>query len=133
MTITKTKFLNRFTAQEKAAILAAGDSSMSMRVYLFDLNNADEVDITHAEVIAGVQAMEAAGLLASGRSVQILSPVQDHHHHLVLVSGTTFKCDSTCGQTVTFSAFGQGEPSVDENGNPPSNPEQWIGPCDAPN
>lgn len=132
----KIKFLNRFTIDEKRAILTASNSSVDVRLALFEMQHAGEVILTHQATIDFVNGFEAAGLLATGRAAQILNESADippNVHFLQLVSGTTFKCLSSCGQTITFAALGDGEPSVDADGNPPLNPEQWMGPCDAPN
>ncbi len=73
MIITKLSFLNRFTTTETATILAASDSVPAIRVYLFKLQLAESLDLCDAETIAGVNALEAAGLLAIGRAAEILA------------------------------------------------------------
>ena len=81
--LTRLQFRNRFTAQEKALLeLAAMDDpsaepaqrlqAASLRAYLADLAAAEFVDLADAPTVAGVQALEAAGLLAEGRAVEIL-------------------------------------------------------------
>lgn len=72
-TLSRLEFLSRFTGAEKAAILAAGDASPALRVYLFDLQMATEVRLDSLATIGGVQALEAAGLIAPGRSQEILA------------------------------------------------------------
>jgi hypothetical protein len=131
--MNKTQFLNRFTTNEKLAILQAADMSPEVKLVLFELQNAETIDSNDDNVIAKLQNLETVGLIAQGRAAQILANAPDSYlHNLELVSGTTFICRSNCGKTITFSPFGQGFPSVDESGNPPLNPEQWMGPCDAP-
>lgn len=73
MLLTKTLFLNRFTTVETATILQAGDVSPAVRVYLFKLDQAIDVDTNDATTIAGLYALEAGGLLAAGRAAQILN------------------------------------------------------------
>jgi hypothetical protein len=134
MHLTKLDFLNRFSVEEKVAILTAAESSAELKVYLFDFNNSDVIDLTDAETVTAVNMLETAGLIATGRAAEILTcPTDTNDHVLVLVSGTTFHCTNKCQQDITFSAFGEGYPSVDESGNPPLNPEQWMGPCETPN
>lgn len=73
MIITKLEFLNRFTTTETATILAASDSIPAIRVYLFKLQLAENLDLCNAETQAGVNALEAAGLLGAGRAAEILT------------------------------------------------------------
>mgnify|MGYP003589276020 FL=1 len=83
--LTRLQFRTRFTAQEKAMLeLAAMDDATaptaqrlqaaSLRAYLADLAAAEFVDLADATTVAGVQALEAAGLLATGRAAQVLEP-----------------------------------------------------------
>lgn len=81
--ITKLAFRNRFTAAEKAAIeLAALDvptapqqvraQAASLRATMKDQEAAQFIDLNRPETRAGVQALEAGGLLAVGRAAVIL-------------------------------------------------------------
>lgn len=72
MILTKKLFLGRFTTTETATILQAGDVSPAIRVYLFKLAQALDIDTGEAETIAGLHALEGAGLLSAGRAQQIL-------------------------------------------------------------
>ena len=83
--LTRLQFRTRFTAQEKAMLeLAAMDDATaptaqrlqaaSLRAYLADLAAAEFVDLADASTVAGVQALEAAGLLAQGRAAEVLAP-----------------------------------------------------------
>lgn len=88
--ITGLAFRNRFTRAEKIAIeLAALDdpsapmaqrqASAALRADLKDQESATYIDLERADTRAGVQALEAAGLLAAGRALEILdAPVQAH-------------------------------------------------------
>lgn len=88
--ITRLAFRNRFTQAEKVAIeLAALDNpsapmaqrqqSAALRSYLKDLDLAAWVDLTNPDTIAGVQALEATGLLDEGRADDILTaPIEAH-------------------------------------------------------
>ncbi|MDR6152185.1 hypothetical protein QF021_000274 [Acidovorax delafieldii] len=82
--LTRLQFRNRFTAQEKALLeLAAMDDpsaepaqrmqSASLRAYLADLAAAEFVDLADPSTVAGVNALEAAGLLAEGRAAEVLA------------------------------------------------------------
>ena len=83
--LTRLQFRTRFTAQEKAMLeLAAMDDATaptaqrlqaaSLRAYLADLAAAEFVDLADASTVAGVQALEAAGLLAKGRAAKVIAP-----------------------------------------------------------
>lgn len=92
--ITKLAFRNRFTTNEKVAIeIAALDNpqasmqsralSAALRASQADLNVATYIDLKRADTRAGVQQLEGAGLLASGRSAIILDtiPIDDELYH----------------------------------------------------
>ena len=81
--ITRLAFRNRFTTAEKVALeIAALDNpaaamparaqAAALRANQADLAAATFVDLQHADTRAGVQMLEAAGLLASGRTLEIL-------------------------------------------------------------
>ena len=88
--ITRLAFRNRFTAAEKVALeIAALDNpaaamparaqAAALRANQADLAAATFVDLQRADTRAGVQMLEAAGLLAAGRALQILdAPVEAH-------------------------------------------------------
>jgi len=81
--ITKLAFRNRFTMAEKAAIeIAALDNpgapmaqrgqAAGLRAAMKDQEVAQYIDLNRAETRGGVQALEAAGLIGTGRAAQIL-------------------------------------------------------------
>ena len=86
--ITRLAFRNRFTQPEKVALeLAALDDAAApmpqrqqaaaLRAYLADVAAATFIDLARPDTRAGVQFLEAAGLLAEGRALVILdAPVQ---------------------------------------------------------
>lgn len=92
--ITRLAFRNRFTQAEKvmlelaalddpAAPIAQRQQSAAIRVYLADVAASAFVDLARTDTRAGVQSLEAAGLLAPGRALQILdAPVQAHERPL---------------------------------------------------
>lgn len=81
--ITKLAFRNRFTQAEKVAIEIAGldnpaatmqqrAQAAALRASQQDVAVATFIDLKRADTRAGVQALEAAGLLAAGRAAAIL-------------------------------------------------------------
>lgn len=71
--ITRLAFRNLFTGAEKIAIYTAAESSVQIRVWLDDLNAAEFVDLDYPATIAGVQALEAGGIIAEGRAAEVLA------------------------------------------------------------
>lgn len=82
--ITKLAFRNRFKPEEKVALeLASKDnpastinerkSSAIIKVYLDDVNSASFIDLNRADTRQGVMALEAFGLIGSGRVLEILN------------------------------------------------------------
>ncbi len=80
---TKLAFRNRFTSPEKTAIeiaqlddptapMAQRAKSAVLRAHQADVAAATYVDLGRQDTRAGVLALEAAGLLATGRAAQIL-------------------------------------------------------------
>jgi len=92
--ITKLAFRNRFTSNEKIAIEIAGldnpQASMqarglaaSLRASQADLTVATFIDLKRPDTRAGVQQLEAFGLLGTGRALIILDtpPTEDELYH----------------------------------------------------
>jgi hypothetical protein len=87
--ITKLAFRNRFTMTEKVTLEIASldDPSATMplrqqaaalRANLADTAAATFIDLSRPDTRAGVQMLEAAGLLGVGRALQILdAPIVD--------------------------------------------------------
>lgn len=88
--VTRLAFRNRFTQAEKvalelaalddpAATMAQRQQSAAIRVYLADVAAATFVDLGRDDTRAGVQALEAGGLIGAGRALEILNaPVEVH-------------------------------------------------------
>lgn len=86
--ITRLAFRNRFTMAEKVSMEIASlddptaamplrQQAAALRANLADIAAATYIDLSRADTRAGVQALEAAGLLATGRAVEIMdTPVQ---------------------------------------------------------
>lgn len=70
--LTRFKFIERFTPTEIKGILAAAKVNADLELYLWKMQQAQEVSLIDPETIIGVQTLEAAGLLAAGRAAQIL-------------------------------------------------------------
>lgn len=92
--ITRLAFRNRFTLAEKAAIeLAALDDpaapmpqrqqAAALRANQADLAAATFIDLARPDTRAGVMQLEALGLLAEGRALEILgAPIQPEERPL---------------------------------------------------
>ena len=81
--ITRLAFLDRFTDAEAVAIdlasMGATVDAASVRRYLSKVNAATFIDLDRADTRAGVQALEAGGLLVEGRALEIMdAPVEQH-------------------------------------------------------
>lgn len=60
-------FMDRFTDEEMEAIYAAAAASVKVQVWLDRFRMSSFVDVTDPRTVAGVFALEAAGLLATGQ------------------------------------------------------------------
>lgn len=81
--ITRLAFRNRFTQAELVALeiaaiddptapMPARQQAAAIRVMQRQVDNANFIDLDRADTRAGVQQLEAAGLLAAGRAAEIL-------------------------------------------------------------
>lgn len=80
--ITKLAFMVRFSDAEAIAIDLASQGATvqaaAMRRYQAKVNAAEWIDLDREDTRAGVQALEAVGLIAPGRAAEILdAPVAD--------------------------------------------------------
>lgn len=73
--MTRLKFMRRFTDTERAAIRAARDSGQSQDLLDFWelLKVATSVNINDLDIQDGVQMLEQAGLIGTGRSTEVLT------------------------------------------------------------
>ena len=69
---TKLEFFDRFTDAEQVAIYDAAKTVTAIQVWLDKFKLASDIDVTDPRTIAGINALEAAGLLAAGRAAEIL-------------------------------------------------------------
>lgn len=72
-TLTKLEYMDRFTDAELAAIYAAAKTSVEVEIWLGRFKLASKVNLTDERTIAGVNALETAGLIATGRAAEILA------------------------------------------------------------
>ncbi len=70
--ITPYAFKARMTAAERIAVRAAAVTTPAIHDYMDLLDSVRQVDLDHADTVAGTQALEAGGLLAAGRAAAIL-------------------------------------------------------------
>lgn len=73
-TLTKLEYMNRFTDTELAGIYTAAKSAIQVEVWLEKFKLATDISLTDQRTVEGLQALEAAGLLAVGRASEILMP-----------------------------------------------------------
>lgn len=72
-TLTKLEYMNRFTDAELAGIYTTAKTVVAVEIWLEKFKLATEINLDDPTTIAGLQAMEGAGLLVVGRSAEILA------------------------------------------------------------
>lgn len=72
-TLTRLQYMGRFTDGELAAIYTAAKSVVQIEVWLEKFKLAEFVDLGDPVTIAGLQALEGAGLIGSGRAAEIVA------------------------------------------------------------
>jgi len=77
--LSKLQYMQRFTDAELAAIYSAAKVSAAVEVWLAKFNAASvetdgtSVDLDDPRTIAGLQALEASGLIGAGRAAEVLA------------------------------------------------------------
>jgi hypothetical protein len=71
--LSKLEYMNRFTDTELENIYTAAKTVTSVEIWLEKFKLAANIDLLDQRTIAGVNALEAAGLLATGRAAEILA------------------------------------------------------------
>ena len=71
--LTKLEYMNRFTDAELATIYTVAKTNVQVEVWLEKFKASSEVDVTDPRTVAGVQALEAVGLIQIGRAAEILA------------------------------------------------------------
>ena len=69
--ITKLAYMNRFTAAELAAIYTTARTVVQIEIWLEKFKLAQEINLDDPDTVAGLQAMEAGGLIGAGRALAI--------------------------------------------------------------
>jgi len=70
--LTRVEFTERMTLAEQAAIYEAAETSPLVRVFVERLRMSEHVGLDDPRTIEGINALEAAGLIAVGRAAEIL-------------------------------------------------------------
>lgn len=71
--ISKREFLKKFTPAEYAAIKTAANSNATLDWYWQQFLLAEFINMSDPDTMGGIQLLEAAGLIASGRAAEILA------------------------------------------------------------
>jgi len=77
--LTKLAYMNRFTDTELATIYSVAKTEISVEVWLAKFNAATPeadgtaIDLDDPRTVGGLQALEAAGLIGTGRAGEILN------------------------------------------------------------
>lgn len=71
--LTKLEFLRLFSPVERVSLRTAAKSSPELEDYMALMELAQDISLDDGDTITGVQMLEAAGLLASGRAAEILN------------------------------------------------------------
>jgi hypothetical protein len=71
--MTRLEFLRRFTGAERVTLRTVAKQNPALEDYMALLDAAQDVNTGDPDTIAGVQFLEAAGLLAAGRAGEILN------------------------------------------------------------
>lgn len=71
--LTRYEFRSRFTAAEKVEMYDSTDTMV--RVFLDDIQSADNINVSEQDTIDGVAYLTGTGLIAAGRDVEILAPI----------------------------------------------------------
>ena len=69
--LTKLEYMNRFTDAELAGIYTAAKAVVALEIWLDKFKVASDVDLDDAATVAGLAALEGAGLLDAGRAEEI--------------------------------------------------------------
>jgi len=70
--LTHKQFMDRFTDSELAAIMTAAKSSIELELWFKRFEMAQEIILSDPQTVTGVNALETAGLIATGRATEIL-------------------------------------------------------------
>ena len=71
--LTHLQYMNRFTDAELVTIYTVAKTNVPVEVWLAKFNAASEINLDDPNTVAGLQTMEAAGLIGAGRAAEILA------------------------------------------------------------
>ena len=77
--VTKLDYMNRFTDEELGLIYTVAKTNVGIEIWLAKFNattpeaDGTAIDMFDPRTVGGLQAMEAAGLLAPGRAMEIIN------------------------------------------------------------
>lgn len=71
--LTHRQFLKRLTGKEFKAIRQAAKNNPDVDMFLYLFERAQEIDMADPDTVAGVQMLEAAGIINAGRAAEILA------------------------------------------------------------
>ena len=69
--LTRLEYANRFSDAELEGIYGASKAVPALEVWLEKFRMAENIDLSDPRTLAGLQALEAGGLLAPGRAKEI--------------------------------------------------------------
>ena len=69
--ISKLDYMNRFTNDELVAIYTAAKSYVKIEVWIAKFSISQDIDLNNPLIIAGLQSLEAYGLIDNGRALEI--------------------------------------------------------------
>ena len=72
-TFSKLEFINRFTDAELINIYTAAKSVIQIEIWLDKFKLAEYIDVSSPTTVSGLQSLEANGLIAAGRTNQIIN------------------------------------------------------------
>lgn len=70
--ISKLEYMSRFTDAELATIYTAAKSSVLVEIWFEKFKLATDIDLSDQRTIDGLNALELAGLIETGRAAEIL-------------------------------------------------------------
>jgi len=71
--LTPLEFLNRFTDEEAVTIIGLSKTDPAVELWWVKYNKAQDIDLDDPQTIAGVNALESATIIGTGRAAEILT------------------------------------------------------------
>ena len=71
--ISKLQYMNKFHDDELAGIFGTAKVSLAVEIWLEKFHLAEFINLDDPTLLYGLQALEAAGLIGSGRAVEIIT------------------------------------------------------------